>query len=285
MKSSIIILLAMILTFTAVSAEDLQLKNIRYNFIYDPLENKGLLFINVEFNVKDCSFIYVPVDIARAEYVLLNYTVEGNVVVDGVDYNSSEGYLDAFVCGYGILSVLFAVSNLFEETGLLSYYATIDTSELEYTQTPVQVEISIYGNFTVILNTIGNASAYIDELNNVILIQGYGQVDIVLVEYVEELTVLTSTTQYTSSTYTTQLSSHSSAGSNYSNYTTLSTVFNNNNTNNLTSSTLSGNTETASTIPQQLKPAGDNVTYVLILAVLTLSVLVVLACIRYRKWR
>lgn len=277
MKLSTVILLVMILTFTVVSAEDLQLKNIRYNLIYDPLENKGLLFINVEFNVKDCSFIYVPVDIAKAEYVLLNYTVEGNAVVDGVDYNSSEGYLDAFVCGYGTLSVLFAVSNLFEEIGLLSYFTTIDTSELEYTYTPVQVEINIYGNFTVLLNTIGNASAYVDELNNVILIQGYGQVGIVLMEYVEESTVLTSTTQYTSSTSTIQPSSQSTMKSNY---TTLSTVLINN-TN--TSNTLGENTETTATMPQQLKPAGDNVTYVLIFAILTLSILVILTRIKYRK--
>lgn len=262
-----VILLLMIISLSAASTESFQLKNIKYYIAYDPLENKGLLSIVSEFLAEDCSFIYIPVNVAEAEYMLLNYSVEGNAIVIGVNYNSNYGYLDAFICGSGVLTILLTVDDLFKEVGLLSYFASIDTSIFEFAHTSIQVEIIIHGNFTVLLNEIGNVSAYMDELNKVIKIQGYGQVDIVLMSYAEEPVDSTITTQYSSSISTMKPSSISIAQASYTTLNTTSTSFIN-------------NTSYVNEVAE--KPFENIVIYTVMIAVLILAIMI-FAYVKHNK--
>jgi len=198
-----LLLMIMIIIPGSLSAQLLQIKSIYYQIVYDPVENTGLLSINAEISTADCSIIYIPVNIAgEAEYVFLNYTAEGGLIVDGTNYDASNGYFEFFTCGSGVLTLLFSMSNMFEELDPLSYHALIDTSVLENTGIVIQVDLTIYGNFTVLINNYGGTVVYFDKSSNTIRVQGPGEVDIVLMSSLEEVEAVNTTVPTTINTQT-----------------------------------------------------------------------------------
>lgn len=207
----VILLMIMIIIPGPLSAQLLGIKSIYYQIVYDPVEDTGLLSIDAEIFAANCSIIYIPVNIAgEAEYVFLNYTAESGLIVDGTNYDASNGYFEFFTCGSGVLTLLFFISNMFEELGALSYHAVIDTSVLENSGILVQVDLILHGNFTLLINNYGDAVVYFDKSSNAVRVQGPGEVDIVLIGSIEEeievvnTTVLTTINTQTHSTITTR---------------------------------------------------------------------------------
>lgn len=195
----LVMLLTLIISNRAIIADSLRL---HYYVVYDPIENSGILVVNATISAPDCDFILIPLTIIgeNVEFTFVNYTYEGDLLVDGVSYNETGGYVEALLCGNGVLSLLLGVSNFFEEQGVLSYSALVDTSVLEEVGTPVTIEISLLGEYSVVVERVGNIEVYVDEVKGLVGLSGYGLALISLYSTLEEILPTTSTPALTSPT-------------------------------------------------------------------------------------
>lgn len=145
----ILISLLVLSTALCVFAEAQGIDSIYYGVIYDPLENIGILEIEVSINAENITWIYIPLQIlgeeSLFEYVGYNYT--GGLNPLGVNYNAAQGLVEIHVQGEGKLYLLFNVNSLLEETGISAYVLHIDTTELSYLTSEVTVNVTLMGVF------------------------------------------------------------------------------------------------------------------------------------------
>lgn len=178
----------LVLPFLQVQASANSLQNLNYYVIYDPVEDSGLMVVNATVSTADCEFLAIPVTVIGedAELELLNYTVEGELLLDGVDCNET-GYVELFGCGNGTISLLLSVKNLFEEEGVLSYSTVIDTGQLEGLSAQVKVVVKVIGNYSVAYEQVGSVKVYVEESEGMVEIMGYGMVFLTLHAAFEEI--------------------------------------------------------------------------------------------------
>lgn len=203
-----LVLLVSLILQVQVHANSLQ--SLNYYIIYDPVEDSGLIVVNATISTADYEFVTIPVKVIGedTEFKLLNYTIEGDLLVDGVDYNE-VGYVELLGCGNGAISLLLSAKNLFEEQGVLSYSTVIDTSQLEELGTRVKVVIKIIGYHSVVYEQVGSVEVHVEESEGVVEVMGYGMVFLTFYATLEEnvlttkpLTPLTSPSTVTPSTIT-----------------------------------------------------------------------------------
>jgi hypothetical protein len=187
-------LLALLLATTTVHSEPVS--SVYYLLVYSPLENSGVLVVNTSISLPNCDYVSIPVGIfgEEAKLEFLNYTVSGNLLVAGVDYNEITGYLVVFACNSGEISVLFTASNVLSEMGLGAYTGEVDTTPLRDLGATSTVEIRVTGVYDVDVVPVGvTYSVDRTEDTTIIVIKGHGYAYISLTGIIEVIETPTPT--------------------------------------------------------------------------------------------
>ena len=184
-----VLLLVLIMLITITNPIHSEATNeVYYLLVYNPVENSGVLIVNVTISLPNCDYVIVPVKVfgEEAVFTLLNYTVIGNLLVAGVDYNKTTSDLVIFTCNSGVLSIFFTANNVFSEIGFGAYTSNINTTPLRDLGVTSTLEIKITGSYDVDIIPI-EVTYIIDKTANIttIIIQGQGQAYIVLTSTIE----------------------------------------------------------------------------------------------------
>ncbi|MEM1720304.1 MAG: hypothetical protein QW496_05610 [Desulfurococcaceae archaeon] len=192
-------LVLLILVIPPIQASASSLPSLNYYVVYDPVEDEGLIVVDSTINITGCEFVTIPVAIIgeSAEFRLLNYTVKGDLLVDGVDYNEA-GYVELLGCGSGMVSLLLSARSVFEEHGILSYSTLVDTNSLEELGAQVKIVVRVTGNYSMASEQVGNVKVYVNESEGMVEIVGYGLVFLTFHAVLEETTLTTAPTPLTS---------------------------------------------------------------------------------------
>lgn len=179
----ILLISTLMLLFSNTPVHSQAASSVYYVLVYNPVENTGILVVNVTITQTNCNYVSIPVKVFNEEssLVFLNYTVIGDLIVPGVDYNETSGDLIIFACNSGLISAVFTASNVLTETGLGAYSGRVDTSQLGGTAASSTVELRITGSYNVDVTPI-NVSYTVDKTadTTIITIRGFGQAYIAL---------------------------------------------------------------------------------------------------------
>jgi hypothetical protein len=184
--SLLVSLLLLVATSTSVQGE--AASSVYYLLVYNPVENTGILVINATISLPNCGYVAIPVRVLNEEsaFTFLNYTVSGGLLVAGVDYNETAGYVTVFACNSGEISLVFTASNVFTELGLGAYASSVDTTPLRALGASSTVELRITGSYDVDIASAGvthTVSRTAD--TTTIVISGHGRAYLTLTSSIE----------------------------------------------------------------------------------------------------
>jgi len=184
--SLLVSLLLLVATSTSVQGE--AVSSVYYLLVYNPVENTGILVINATISLPNCGYVAIPVRVLNEEsaFTFLNYTVSGGLLVAGVNYNETAGYVTVFACNSGEISLAFTASNVFTELGLGACASSVDTTPLGALRASSTVELRITGNYDVEIVSAGvtyTVSRTAD--TTTIVISGHGRAYLTLTGSIE----------------------------------------------------------------------------------------------------
>jgi DNA-binding transcriptional ArsR family regulator len=142
-----------------------------FHLAVDPLENKGILYINVSLNYPEMAMVEIPIRVFGEDAVFeyLDYDATDNLRVFGCNYISNEGTIECLVQGSGELSIRFMASNVLDEA-LGAFIAYIDTLEYKNLTDVVKVVLTLVGNVSVVyLEPKTETGHYVDNRGNTVL--------------------------------------------------------------------------------------------------------------------
>jgi len=200
-KLELTLLILVVLTPILVDANTISpVESIRYELLYEPLENTGLLVLKTSISLGDCSSLYIPVKVVEAYfgmYEYIDYTVEGNLHILGSYFNESTGILEVVACGSGVFEAYFAVNDLFFEYGPGVYSVIVDTSDTGLLTRNNEVYLNLLNPYNISYNVFSNGIIVeVDQTGSRVLIRGVGSLELVLTsELGEEEPGITTTPQ------------------------------------------------------------------------------------------
>jgi DNA-binding transcriptional ArsR family regulator len=142
-----------------------------FHLAVDPLENKGILYINVSLNYPEMAMVEIPIRVFGEDAVFeyLDYDATDNLRVFGCNYISNESMIECLVQGSGELSIRFMASNVLDEA-LGAFIAYIDTLEYKNLTDVVKVVLTLVGNVSVVyLEPKTETRHYVDNRGNTVL--------------------------------------------------------------------------------------------------------------------
>ncbi|GEM_PF-1081010 len=151
-----VVLMSIILASTSfiIESQGVELKSIVYTITYNPLENQGILVVEVNLYSSDLSTIEIPVRIfgglETLEIVDYNYT--GSIEYISIHYDDITGILQLDVKGEGSVEIVFNAVELLDDV-LGAYALTIDTTELKGVINNPKIVFKIPGEVDVIYNS------------------------------------------------------------------------------------------------------------------------------------
>lgn len=192
--SLLVLVLLLISTSTIVQGE--AVSSVHYLLVYNVVENTGILVINATISLPNCDYVSLPVRVLNEEsmFTFLNYTVSGNLLAGGVDYDETAGYVTVFACNSGEISLVFTASNVFTELGLGAYASNVDTTPLRDLGALSTVELRIAGSYDVDFVSAGvtyTVSKIAD--TTTIVISGHGRAYLTLTGSIEVIQTPTPT--------------------------------------------------------------------------------------------
>jgi DNA-binding transcriptional ArsR family regulator len=171
-----------------------------FHLAVDPLENKGILYINVSLNYPEMAMVEIPIRVfgEGAVFEYLDYDATGNLRVFGCNYISDESTIECLVQGSGELSIRFMASNVLDEA-LGAFVAYIDTLEYKNLTDVVKVVLTLVGNVSVVyLEPKTETRHYVDNRGNTVLeFSGFRSWIVVFQLELGEIATPTPTTQPT----------------------------------------------------------------------------------------
>jgi len=185
---TILLLIILLVLLTNIPAYSETVSRVNYLLIYDPVENTGVLFINAAISLPNCEYVSIPVSIFNyeANITYLNYTVTGNLIVSGVDYDEVSGDIVLFACNSGEVQIAFTASNVFTETGIGAYAGSVNTYPLRELGATTSVEIILTGKYNVTITPIEvTHTVNIAENTTTIVISGHGYAYLALISIIE----------------------------------------------------------------------------------------------------
>jgi DNA-binding MarR family transcriptional regulator len=165
---ALLVVIAM-LSSTLVSGS--LINSLIFHLAIDPLENKGILYINVSLNYPEMAMIEIPIRVFGDDSVFeyLDYDTTDSLRVFGCNYISNESTIECLVQGSGELSIRFMASNVLDEA-LGAFIAYIDTSEYKNLTGVVKVVLTLIGNVSVVyLEPKTEIRQYVDNRGNTVL--------------------------------------------------------------------------------------------------------------------
>jgi uncharacterized membrane protein len=191
----IAVLLLIVVSISVASAESVNsLSNIYYYVIYDPVDNSGLLVVNITIVASEPYQLDLPINVftedASLEYLGYNYT--GDLKVIGLGYSNESRVISGYVYGAGTLTLTFNVSNVLDEL-LGAYSLYIDTTPLEVFTKNISVDFIVVGpcNVTFVEPRRG-FNNYVKGENTVLEFNGAGYWFVVFQLEISEVTQTTS---------------------------------------------------------------------------------------------
>ena len=165
-----------------VNAESV--KNIEYRIVADPLENKGIMEVNIFIDVDSLEYVTIPLLIFNEETFMefLDYTYTDSLLITGLTYNEETRELSFYVLGSGVVKAYFSISNLYEEIGLGVYLLIVDTDLLRGVVNNCNVTIIMPGNYSIEYFPIGNPIIWLqgeDDFTK-IHVQGFGGIVVIM---------------------------------------------------------------------------------------------------------
>ena len=165
---ALLVVIAM-LSSTLVSGS--VINSLIFHLAIDPLENKGILYINVSLNYPEMAMVEIPIRVFGEDAVFeyLDYDATDNLRVFGCNYISNESTVECLVQGSGELSIRFMASNVLDEA-LGAFIAYIDTLEYKNLTDVVKVVLTLVGNVSVVyLEPKTETKHYVDNRGNTVL--------------------------------------------------------------------------------------------------------------------
>ena len=162
--------LAVVMLSSTLISSDV-INSLTFHLAVDPLENKGILYINVSLNYPEMAMVEIPIRVFGEDAVFeyLDYDATGNLRVFGCNYISNESMIECLVQGSGELSIRFMASNVLDEA-LGAFIAYIDTLEYKNLTDVVKVVLTLVGDVSVVyLEPKTEIRHYVDNRGNTVL--------------------------------------------------------------------------------------------------------------------
>jgi len=189
------ILLLIVVSTSVASAESVNsLSSIYYYVIYDPVDNSGLLIVNITIVASEPYQLDLPINVftedASFEYLGYNYT--GDLKVIGLGYSNESRVISGYVYGGGTLTLTFNVSNALDEL-LGAYSLYIDTTPLKEFTKNISVDFVIVGPCNIIsVEPRRDFNEYVKGENTILEFNGFGYWFVVFQLELSEITQTTS---------------------------------------------------------------------------------------------
>ena len=196
-KAIVVLLLAIALTATIAQGEVtggvVRISEIRFEIIYDPLEDRGLAEVIMLVTGEEPSWLSVNISVfsETVDIELQGYNYTEGLLVGGLDYSREEGLIEAIVYGKGEIHVYLTVEKLLAEVGIGAYELYINTLLLKGITENVIVHITIPGHYEPYGTSIrgeGQLSFARTQGNTEIFTLGAGEYLVTLHVSFEELT-------------------------------------------------------------------------------------------------